>query len=1251
MPFTLIPAPATLDFEAPLLGRWFAAGPNPNDGPANVNVPAITAGGDLGVNVNLPNNTSWLPPALGSASLFWISGGVAPPQLAHLRNAAGQFPLPAGRVVAHFRLLPAVAERLYQLTRFLPAITGPAFTAANLGTYQGDPGPTRVKVAALTLVLPATIQQLNQLWPLIPDPPPFNDVAAADLPAAQARFLGLTVDSNGNLGNGPSPMSWLRRPGFFAPPAVLDNREDRILVGLSGLATLWAFDDRGRPIDPGAVAAWWSVLATTMMIGAGNAPVLVATGGTGQWPQQGGSPVVCQAAAGFSAHLVNAHEGLLGQPFLGGAQRLQDGSSPVSSNLLAGNAQVALGFSGYTNTSNDVQNPTVDDAPVPRLAVLPAGPYAAPAAGGGGAPIVTLWGGGNARAPGLARDFARVAVVDVERHLIGVPRRGSNPAPTSEADRRRLDQNRPTTRINVGAVTLPAPPAAQVVLLTTADDVAAAALGVLAATPAGATPARIVVPAADAQWGPGAPLPPAAALPPLPNTLTEAPPGNAALGQDQYRISAVAGDGATTAGGGVVNQMVVLELQLAPGTPPGSPSPFAGAWVRAWPLGFDLEAALHRRMMGGAGRVAADGSARLVMALPDDQTGDGARIGFDLTLSFTWQGAPVSRSFGDLRFARPASIGGAPQAARANAAIHVCEAGLTVPGGGALANGTVPPGATVVDEIPGGNPRFTLVDRTTLPPGALTGTLGNSMGGGMANIMLTQPAYAEVIDRLDRVGRGEVTTSTAPGTDPLGGLGALAPPAGPFVVDRVARNLLGAATRSSYPFQGCERLEVAATTEPNGTTLSGVIGSAPWLPRSQEQGAHHLGHPGAPATTDTCGTGAVIAGPAAIPLAEYTRERTSGLGMLPAGTPPEVAAVAVQSELAVAAVGATALPAPPAPASPTPLCAILRTVALGMEGLPGLELLIDEVNGYPTDKARTDAIAALDALPGGLNIGTTLNGAIGANNITRALDQRLRAKLRGARDAAFSLIDALGRAEDLVYIETPALDAESHGPTAGDQLNLWQTLLTRLGAAPSLRVVVCVPTRLPPGVPRGLREVRDALLLEAVDALRAQAPGRIAVFSPGAGGDRPLYLASTTVIIDDVYAVTGTTHLWRRGLSFDSSLACALFDERVTDGRCTEVVRFRTALMARRLGVPVATLPLDPADLLVAIRDLDQRGSLRLAAVPIKAPAPPAGAQGYPTATDRAVWDPDGSVDVADLDTLIAQALFTPPFSDEGPPP
>jgi hypothetical protein len=45
---------------------------------------------------------------------------------------------------------------------------------------------------------------------------PFSGVAADDLQAARARFLGLTVNPNGALGNGPSPMSWLAHEGVLA---------------------------------------------------------------------------------------------------------------------------------------------------------------------------------------------------------------------------------------------------------------------------------------------------------------------------------------------------------------------------------------------------------------------------------------------------------------------------------------------------------------------------------------------------------------------------------------------------------------------------------------------------------------------------------------------------------------------------------------------------------------------------------------------------------------------------------------------------------------------------------------------------------------------------------------------------------------------------------------------------------------------------------------------------------------------------
>lgn len=59
----------------------------------------------------------------------------------------------------------------------------------------------------------------------------------------------------------------------------------------------------------------------------------------------------------------------------------------------------------------------------------------------------------------------------------------------------------------------------------------------------------------------------------------------------------------------------------------------------------------------------------------------------------------------------------------------------------------------------------------------------------------------------------------------------------------------------------------------------------------------------------------------------------------------------------------------------------------------------------------------------------------------------------------------------------------------------------------------------------------------------------VARSSPAADPGRSRSLASTTVVIDDAETLTGTTHLWRRGLSFDSPFAAAVFDAALAPGR------------------------------------------------------------------------------------------------------
>ena len=172
-----------------------------------------------------------------------------------------------------------------------------------------------------------------------------------------------------------------------------------------------------------------------------------------------------------------------------------------------------------------------------------------------------------------------------------------------------------------------------------------------------------------------------------------------------------------------------------------------------------------------------------------------------------------------------------------------------------------------------------------------------------------------------------------------------------------------------------------------------------------------------------------------------------------------------------------------------------------------------------------------------------------------------------------------------------------------------------------LRVLICLPTKLAAGVAdeaaarAGQRRSRGA----RQPAQPPRAIGwRSSIPSPGPG--RSLHLDATSVVVDDAWALTGGTHLWRRGLSFDASLAVAVFDERLTNGRPADVVAFRRALIAGRLGLAPTLLPEDPTELVAAVRQLSSRGGgLRLSPDPIAVPDP------VPSDLDVTVWNPDGS--------------------------
>lgn len=1212
MAFELDPDPQTLGITAPYLGRWFTNDPNP--------LPAPQAGSTLGLSVGLQGN-DWRPPATGFLSLF-IADTVSPPKpLNLLRDAKGKHPFTNGQVIALFTLLPEVQARLRDLFRHIPPLVG--------GT-QTTPlaSPSRLTVGSFALALPASSNDINTLLALVPNSP--TDLGDD---FAKARYLGFHPSTGTSVRNDDEikPMTQLLRPGLFPlAGGVVSVEGDIVLTGLPAGTTLWAFDARGRALDPGAVAAWFSYLVQQSTFG-GN-PNALAFGDTTDWPTDAnGNLVVVSVDPARVVHLVDAHEGVLEPPFVGSSARLQmDGTGVTNTVLLAASNGTAFTFTAPPPAGAVPYNPAVDTAPEKRMALLPDGTYGS---------TLTLWPSGPV-ASGLERDFARVAAVDIERHLVGLARGPSPNVPSDPNARRSADQNRPSTRTKVAPCTVPE---AEDVLLATAEPVAGRIIQGLSQ----GTASRLVVGVADGHGGqlPSPLAPTIAGIPAkLPGVLAETTNADPETGS--YKVRPLVGcHGPGSTAQAITVQQVLLEVKLAPEV--------AGAWVRAWPLGFNFERAEHFRMDGGGGLVAPDGTARLVMELADRVTvgiDPSALPSFDLMIiGRDTQGVLRRRTYGDCRYNRPAPVDGdLVQTIAANMTWFVCETGET---GMGVPVDKVPPGGTLLIKKTDGS--FTLAARRQIPTTALkAGTLVRTLG--TADIVsLTQPTFKGTPDRIDDRGRPQPSgeSTTIPG-------GLVDPSVTGVVIDRTSRFGRGAARPyPSMPYPTQDRLEVVASWVQNSDS-HGIVGGASLLSRSHELLPHDAGHPGSAAGVETHGAGVRLQGPAAALAAEYVIDRTAGLGVpVPQSLRAAMEDIWVRSEPAL--VLEAALPAPPVqPAtSPARWAAVLKTNATGMEGLPGAGILAYDPPGslelYPLSVAENRLETWLNSLniPNVSNLGTQIRNLIGGTiteQVMRALDRRIKTAAEGVREAAFSIKDAFRRAQDLIYIETPAIGDRGHGPS-NDRLLLFDFLKQQLTEKPWLHLVVAVAAQTPLGLPKGMIAVRDAELVTLLNALRDTFKGRVAYFAPGAGAGRSVRFASTTVIVDDAFALTGTTHLWRRGLTFDSSLAAAVFDERLIDGRPREIRRFRRALLAGRLGIAESLVPEEPAQLVLSIIDFDRTGSFRLASHALRPPDKLAPGQTYPTDTDLAIWNPDGTdVELTFEDAVVFFAQATATTSPDG---
>ena len=255
----------------------------------------------------------------------------------------------------------------------------------------------------------------------------------------------------------------------------------------------------------------------------------------------------------------------------------------------------------------------------------------------------------------------------------------------------------------------------------------------------------------------------------------------------------------------------------------------------------------------------------------------------------------------------------------------------------------------------------------------------------------------------------------------------------------------------------------------------------------------------------------------------------------------------------------------------------------------------------------------------------------------------------GQRDALWALRRALGQAREFIYIEGPTFARTAYPGAVPEsyEIDLVEVIRDRLENNLRLKVVLCLP-RLPDFDLARDNWVRDAINRRnaAIQQLIAQAPNRVAAFHPIGFPGRSAAIRSTVTIVDDVWCMVGTSHLRRRGVTFDGAVDIVSFDREISRGYASQITGFRRALMAAKLGVEAPTLPSNASSLWIqlaqpesafrAIRNLLQQGGLGRC-IPIW--GGPVDDSGEEQNTD--LFDPNGASETALLGLLPALLLET----------
>ena len=375
------------------------------------------------------------------------------------------------------------------------------------------------------------------------------------------------------------------------------------------------------------------------------------------------------------------------------------------------------------------------------------------------------------------------------------------------------------------------------------------------------------------------------------------------------------------------------------------------------------------------------------------------------------------------------------------------------------------------------------------------------------------------------------------------------------------------------------RRELLVASIDSGGVFSGVI-SGGRIDRETHSADTALGAPGGLGGRETQSTGvATRGGRLAFDVARTAFRRTTHIVQrLPALADSEWDEPSERPE--------PSIDTPAGPDVGTFSGAVLQTIAPFCETpeFQPLDAALDLSDLPPTFDALVDEI--IDALPGGTpgraQLVSALNGLKDNDTLNESTLERLYNELKrdlvasahGRRDAQWALQAALSRARHCVYIESPGFaPTAAPGPLEHKSVDLESVINERMTFAQGLRVIVCTPKHpdfgpgYEPLAAHEAAERRKALL--GLPTAREPEPrrSRVVGFHPIGFPGRPSRIETTTVIVDDVWAMVGSSTFRRRGLTFDGGADLVLSDSNLRGGVSPAIRDFRRQIMAKRLGI------------------------------------------------------------------------------------